>query len=153
GGTKYEGNLLHAALANEAVINGDIEIKQGATLQGGVINWDSFGTTKGGKVTNIKVHGNVNGMVANFGGVISGSIEIEENANVTESIFNSFTSQLAGTIQGDITIKGHVGGGVDNRGTLQGNIKVENTGTINGGIHNSGTINGKIQYEGKTAVN
>ncbi|MBS4307676.1 hypothetical protein, partial [Campylobacter vulpis] len=132
---KYENNPLHAALANEGVINGDIEIKQGATLKGGVINWDSFGTTNAGKVANIKVHGTVNGMVANFGGVISGSIEIENGANVTESIFNSFTSRLAGTIQGGITIKGTVGGGVDNRGKLQGDIKVENTGTLNGGIH------------------
>ncbi|WP_265415673.1 autotransporter outer membrane beta-barrel domain-containing protein [Campylobacter vulpis] len=152
GGMKYENNPLHAALANEGVINGDIEIKQGATLKGGVINWDSFGTTNAGKVANIKVHGTVNGMVANFGGVISGSIEIENGANVTESIFNSFTSRLAGTIQGGITIKGTVGGGVDNRGKLQGDIKVENTGTLNGGIHNSGTIGGKIQNEAKNAI-
>ncbi|WP_213316536.1 hypothetical protein, partial [Campylobacter vulpis] len=132
GGMKYKGNTLYAALINEmGVINGDIEIKSGATLNGGVVNWDSLnnGNTKvNGK---IKVSGTINGGIATYAGTI-GTIEIEENAVVSEGIrIGTSNWKDPGVVNGDIIVKG----------------------TLNGSISNSGTINGKIENQGKNAVN
>ncbi|WP_213273288.1 hypothetical protein, partial [Campylobacter vulpis] len=115
GGNKYEGNPLHVALANKGVINGDIEIKQGATLNGGVINWDEQLNGQNGKISGaIKVEGMIDGVIGTYGGTI-GSIEIQENANVSGGIHVTTSNRRgAGTINGDIIVKGTLNGGIHN---------------------------------------
>ncbi|WP_213273655.1 polymer-forming cytoskeletal protein, partial [Campylobacter vulpis] len=83
---KYNTNL-YVAIANEGVINGDIEIKSDATLNGGIANMTFLAKEWGGKLNgNIKVEGNVKGNIKNHSGTITGNIEIQENAKVDGNI-------------------------------------------------------------------
>ncbi|MBS4424182.1 polymer-forming cytoskeletal protein, partial [Campylobacter vulpis] len=80
---------------------------------------------------NIKVNGTVNGNIGNYSGTITGSIEIQENANVTGNIrLGRIGQRVNGKVEGDIIVKG----------------------TLNGNIDSSGTIGGKIQNEAKNAI-
>ncbi|WP_213355971.1 polymer-forming cytoskeletal protein, partial [Campylobacter vulpis] len=111
GGQKFNTNL-YLAIVNDGTINGDIEIKQGATLNGGIGNTK---LTYDGKVNgNIKVNGTVNGNIGNYSGTITGSIEIQENANVTGNIrLGTIGSKTAGKVEGDIIVKGTLNGDID----------------------------------------
>ncbi|WP_213244087.1 hypothetical protein, partial [Campylobacter vulpis] len=130
-----------------ATINGDIIIKDTATLSNGI--WNQ-GVING----KIEVDGTINTQGGHSGvynlknSTVSQGIVIKENAKIKTKVTNRGTISANG-----IKVKGQVGGAIDNQGIINGDVKIESTGSVGGGIHNSGTINGKIEYEGKTAVN
>ncbi|WP_213356961.1 beta strand repeat-containing protein, partial [Campylobacter vulpis] len=131
-----------------ATINGDIIIKDTATLSNGI--WNQ-GVING----KIEVDGTINTQGGHSGvynlnnSTVSQGIVIKENAKIKTKVTNRGTISANG-----IEVKGQVGGAVDNQGgTITGDVKIESTGKVGGGIHNSGTINGKIENQGKDAVN
>ncbi|MBS4330575.1 hypothetical protein, partial [Campylobacter vulpis] len=131
-----------------ATINGNIIIKDTATLNNGIWNQGVIN----GKIEvdgTINTQGGHSGVYNQRNSTVSQGIVIKENAKIKTKVTNRGTISANG-----IEVKGQVGGAVDNQGgTITGDVKIESTGKVGGGIHNSGTINGKIENQGKNAVN
>ncbi|MBS4331967.1 hypothetical protein, partial [Campylobacter vulpis] len=131
-----------------ATINGNIIIKDTATLNNGIWNQGVIN----GKIEvdgTINTQGGHSGVYNQRNSTVSQGIVIKENAKIKTKVTNRGTISANG-----IEVKGQVGGAVDNqRGTITGDVKIESTGKVEGGIHNSGTIKGKIENQGKNAVN
>ncbi|EAK3672293.1 hypothetical protein BS930_07415, partial [Campylobacter upsaliensis] len=142
-GIKVTGSITSSnrgatALTNHGTIHGGINIENGGTLTGG---------SQG-------VNGRFYVAIHNNGGTINGGIKVGEGSILNGGIMN-YASYYGGFSQlnGNIEVAGTINGtniGIQNSfATINGDVKITETGSMTGNIWNQGTIEGKIEIKGK----
>ncbi|EPH5216032.1 hypothetical protein ACS0HK_000001, partial [Campylobacter upsaliensis] len=140
-GIKVTGSITSrnnraTALTNQGTIHGGINIDNG-TLTGG----------KQG------VNGSFYVAIHNNGGTINGGIKVGQGSTLNGGIMNYASSYGAhSTLNGGIEVAGTINGtniGIQNSfGTINGDVKITETGSMTGNIWNQTTINGKVEIKG-----
>ncbi|EOD4836066.1 beta strand repeat-containing protein, partial [Campylobacter upsaliensis] len=141
-GIKVTGSIVSnnrgaTALTNHGTIHGGINIENGGTLTGG---------SQG-------VNGRFYVAIHNNGGTINGGIKVGEGSTLNGGIMN-YASGWGGhsTLNGGIEVAGTINGtniGIQNSfATINGDVKITETGSMTGNIWNQTTINGKVEIKG-----
>ncbi|EFV4184037.1 hypothetical protein HRB94_000801, partial [Campylobacter upsaliensis] len=141
-GIKVTGSIVSSnrgatALTNHGTIHGGINIENGGTLTGG---------SQG-------VNGRFYVAIHNNGGTINGGIKVGEGSTLNGGIMN-YASGWGGhsTLNGGIEVAGTINGtniGIQNSfATINGDVKITETGSMTGNIWNQTTINGKVEIKG-----
>ncbi|EFS9253550.1 hypothetical protein HWS74_000586, partial [Campylobacter upsaliensis] len=140
-GIKVTGSITSrnnraTALTNQGTIHGGINIDNG-TLTGG----------KQG------VNGSFYVAIHNNGGTINGGIKVGQGSTLNGGIMNYASGYGAhSTLNGGIEVAGTINGtniGIQNSfGTINGDVKITETGSMTGNIWNQTTINGKVEIKG-----
>ncbi|EJW3047906.1 hypothetical protein OBY39_000843, partial [Campylobacter upsaliensis] len=135
-GSITSGNNRATALTNQGTIHGGINIDNG-TLTGG----------KQG------VNGSFYVAIHNNGGTINGGIKVGQGSTLNGGIMNYASGWGAhSTLNGGIEVAGTINGtniGIQNSfGTINGDVKITETGSMTGNIWNQTTINGKVEIKG-----
>ncbi|EKC9554948.1 hypothetical protein OQK14_001683, partial [Campylobacter upsaliensis] len=135
-GSIISGNNRATALTNQGTIHGGINIDNG-TLTGG----------KQG------VNGSFYVAIHNNGGTINGGIKVGQGSTLNGGIMNYASGWGAhSTLNGGIEVAGTINGtniGIQNSfGTINGDVKITETGSMTGNIWNQTTINGKVEIKG-----
>ncbi|EGK8104714.1 hypothetical protein IO359_001607, partial [Campylobacter upsaliensis] len=141
-GIKVTGSIISnnrgaTAITNQGTIHGGINIENGGTLTGG---------SQG-------VNGRFYVAIHNNGGTINGGIKVGEGSTLNGGIMN-YASGWGGhsTLNGGIEVAGTINGtniGIQNSfGTINGDVKITETGSMTGNIWNQTTINGKVEIKG-----
>uniref|UniRef100_UPI0022EB5CA2 beta strand repeat-containing protein n=1 Tax=Campylobacter upsaliensis TaxID=28080 RepID=UPI0022EB5CA2 len=141
-GIKVTGSIVSSnrgatALTNHGTIHGGINIENGGTLTGG---------SQG-------VNGRFYVAIHNNGGTINGGIKVGEGSTLNGGIMN-YASSWGGhsTLNGGIEVAGTINGtniGIQNSfATINGDVKITETGSMTGNIWNQTTINGKVEIKG-----
>ncbi|EPZ8608972.1 beta strand repeat-containing protein, partial [Campylobacter upsaliensis] len=135
-GSITSGNNRATALTNQGTIHGGINIDNG-TLTGG----------KQG------VNGSFYVAIHNNGGTINGGIKVGQGSTLNGGIMNYASGWGAhSTLNGGIEVAGTINGtniGIQNSfGTINGDVKITESGSMTGNIWNQTTINGKVEIKG-----
>ncbi|CAG9470420.1 autotransporter domain-containing protein [Campylobacter upsaliensis] len=135
-GSITSGNNRATALTNHGTIHGGINIDNG-TLTGG----------KQG------VNGSFYVAIHNNGGTINGGIKVGQGSTLNGGIMNYASGWGAhSTLNGGIEVAGTINGtniGIQNSfGTINGDVKITETGSMTGNVWNQTTINGKVEIKG-----
>ncbi|HEF3526530.1 TPA: hypothetical protein R9108_000951, partial [Campylobacter upsaliensis] len=136
-GSITSNNNRATALTNHGTIHGGINIENGGTLTGG---------SQG-------VNGRFYVAIHNNGGTINGGIKVGEGSTLNGGIMN-YASGWGGhsTLNGGIEVAGTINGtniGIQNSfATINGDVKITETGSMMGNIWNQTTINGKVEIKG-----
>ncbi|ELD4954218.1 hypothetical protein QQI96_001038, partial [Campylobacter upsaliensis] len=135
-GSITSGNNRATALTNQGAIHGGINIDNG-TLTGG----------KQG------VNGSFYVAIHNNGGTINGGIKVGQGSTLNGGIMNYASGWGAhSTLNGGIEVAGTINGtniGIQNSfGTINGDVKITESGSMTGNIWNQTTINGKVEIKG-----
>ncbi|EFU2517175.1 hypothetical protein HUL58_001716, partial [Campylobacter upsaliensis] len=140
-GIKVTGSITSrnnraTALTNQGTIHGGINIDNG-TLTGG----------KQG------VNGSFYVAIHNNGGTINGGIKVGQGSTLNGGIMNYASGYGAhSTLNGGIEVAGTINGtniGIQNSfGTINGDVKITESGSMTGNIWNQTTINGKVEIKG-----
>ncbi|EAI3921788.1 hypothetical protein YZ53_09015, partial [Campylobacter upsaliensis] len=140
-GIKVTGSITSTnnratALTNQGTIHGGINIDNG-TLTGG----------KQG------VNGSLYVAIHNNGGTINGGIKVGQGSTLNGGIMNYASGYGAhSTLNGGIEVAGTINGtniGIQNSfGTINGDVKITETGSMTGNIWNQTIINGKVEIKG-----
>ncbi|EOA2819180.1 beta strand repeat-containing protein, partial [Campylobacter upsaliensis] len=135
-GSITSGNNRATALTNQGTIHGGINIDNG-TLTGG----------KQG------VNGSFYVAIHNNGGTINGGIKVGQGSTLNGGIMNYASGYGAhSTLNGGIEVAGTINGtniGIQNSfGTINGDVKITESGSMTGNIWNQTTINGKVEIKG-----
>ncbi|EDA5020548.1 hypothetical protein F9F36_08775, partial [Campylobacter upsaliensis] len=131
-------NNRATALTNHGTIHGGINIENGGTLTGGKQGVNN--------ALYVAIHNN--------GGTINGDIKVGEGSTLNGGIMN-YASYYGGfsRLNGNIEVAGTINGtniGIQNSfGTINGDVKITESGSMTGNIWNQGTIEGKIEIKGK----
>ncbi|EQB2456201.1 beta strand repeat-containing protein, partial [Campylobacter upsaliensis] len=131
-------NNRATALTNHGTIHGGINIENGGTLTGGRQGVNN--------ALYVAIHNN--------GGTINGGIKVGEGSTLNGGIMN-YASYYGGfsRLNGNIEVAGTINGtniGIQNSfGTINGDVKITESGSMTGSIWNQGTIEGKIEIKGK----
>lgn len=141
-GIKVTGSITSSnrgatALTNHGTIHGGINIENGGTLTGG---------SQG-------VNGRFYVAIHNNGGTINGGIKVGEGSTLNGGIMNYASGWGAhSTLNGGIEVAGTINGtniGIQNSfATINGDVKITETGSMTGNIWNQTTINGKVEIKG-----
>ncbi|MEB2799365.1 hypothetical protein Q9Q46_08265 [Campylobacter upsaliensis] len=174
-GSSYWG--FHTSILNYKTIDGGIKVGENATLNGGILNVQP--NNGPASITgDITVDGTINmngrGSAINNGymGTVNGNIIVGENGKLGGNIWNqnriTGKVEVKGTLTGEIrnrnngsTIEqgiivsgGTITNGIKNEGTVNQNIKVENSGNLGGqGIVNQGKVEGNVQIQSSNVTN
>ncbi|WP_270969485.1 beta strand repeat-containing protein, partial [Campylobacter upsaliensis] len=174
-GSSYWG--FHTSILNYKTINGGIKVGENATLNGGILNVQ-LNNGPASITGDITVDGTINmngrGSAINNGymGTVNGNIIVGENGKLGGNIWNqnriTGKVEVKGTLTGEIrnrnngsTIEqgiivsgGTITNGIKNEGTVNQNIKVENSGNLGGqGIVNQGKVEGNVQIQSSNVTN
>ncbi|EKC8783327.1 hypothetical protein OQE27_001760, partial [Campylobacter upsaliensis] len=141
-GIKVTGSITSSnrgatALTNHGTIHGGINIENGGTLTGG---------SQG-------VNGRFYVAIHNNGGTINGGIKVGQGSTLNGGIMNYASGWGAhSTLNGGIEVAGTINGtniGIQNSfGTINGDVKITESGSMTGNIWNQTTINGKVEIKG-----
>ncbi|HEP3232623.1 TPA: hypothetical protein VCM61_001720, partial [Campylobacter upsaliensis] len=141
-GIKVTGSIISnnrgaTAITNQGTIHGGINIENGGTLTGG---------SQG-------VNGRFYVAIHNNGGTINGGIKVGQGSTLNGGIMNYASGWGAhSTLNGGIEVAGTINGtniGIQNSfGTINGDVKITETGSMTGNIWNQTTINGKVEIKG-----
>ncbi|EPP1195859.1 hypothetical protein ACULY9_000292, partial [Campylobacter upsaliensis] len=136
-GSITSGNNGATALTNHGTIHGGINIENGGTLTGGSQGVNSR--------FYVAIHNN--------GGTINGGIKVGQGSTLNGGIMNYASGWGAhSTLNGGIEVAGTINGtniGIQNSfGTINGDVKITETGSMTGNIWNQTTINGKVEIKG-----
>ncbi|WP_270988885.1 beta strand repeat-containing protein, partial [Campylobacter upsaliensis] len=136
-GSITSNNNRATALTNHGTIHGGINIENGGILTGG---------SQG-------VNGRFYVAIHNNGGTINGGIKVGEGSTLNGGIMNYASGWGAySTLNGGIEVAGTINGtniGIQNSfGTINGDVKITETGSMTGNIWNQTTINGKVEIKG-----
>ncbi|WP_213273284.1 hypothetical protein, partial [Campylobacter vulpis] len=145
-GTHFQ--IYHTSIYNQATINGNIKVEQGATLNGGIFNTNPYATSNATITGNIEVAGTINAeqyAIFNVFANITGNIDIKQNATLSQGIYNQ--TEIDGQIKVEGTVKGF---GIRNhsQGTIKKGIVIEEKATISEAINNQGKIEQNIEVKG-----
>ncbi|HEF6635523.1 TPA: autotransporter outer membrane beta-barrel domain-containing protein [Campylobacter jejuni] len=152
--TKLQGNISNIG---NAYIGSDIKIKDGAKVEGGLVNQDN-GSISG----SVQVSGgsSIDSITNTGNGAISGSITVDKDSKL-DSITNTSTSDtgISGSITNnsdnklEISNSGNIGGKIESTGSADMVISNSNGGTISGGISSSGSGNTSISNSQGSTIN
>ncbi|EPP6631422.1 beta strand repeat-containing protein, partial [Campylobacter upsaliensis] len=136
-GSITSGNNRATALTNQGTIHGGINIENSGTLTGG---------SQG-------VNGRFYVAIHNNGGTINGGIKVGQGSTLNGGIMNYASGWGAhSTLNGGIEVAGTINGtniGIQNSfGTINGDVKITESGSMTGNIWNQTTINGKVEIKG-----
>ncbi|EPN1533421.1 beta strand repeat-containing protein, partial [Campylobacter upsaliensis] len=136
-GSITSGNNRATALTNQGTIHGGINIENGGTLTGGSQGVNSR--------FYVAIHNN--------GGTINGGIKVGQGSTLNGGIMNYASGWGAhSTLNGGIEVAGTINGtniGIQNSfGTINGDVKITESGSMTGNIWNQTTINGKVEIKG-----
>lgn len=149
--------LQNISNIGNASIGSDIKIKDGAKVEGGLVNQGngsisgSVQVSGGGSIDFITNEGN---------GAISGSITVDKDSKL-DSITNTSTSStgIGGSITNnsdnklEISNSGNIGGKIESTGSADMVISNSNGGTISGGISSSGSGSTSISNSQGSTIN
>ncbi|EOW8227376.1 beta strand repeat-containing protein, partial [Campylobacter upsaliensis] len=136
-GSINSNNNRATALTNHGTIHGGINIENGGTLTGGKQGVNN--------ALYVAIHNN--------GGTINGGIKVGEGSTLKGGIMNYASGWGAhSTLNGGIEVAGTINGtniGIQNSfGTINGDVKITESGSMTGNIWNQTTINGKVEIKG-----